>query len=621
VTGEAARRRAGWSGRLAAAALALVLGFASGAAPAAARGLQATMAPAEIPLGESAELRIVLPDDAVGQPELPRVEGLRFARRGTSSEIRIVNGRISRTVSLVFEVTPSRTGEFEIPPVEVASEDGDPLSTAPLALRVVQPAPAPRTAAPPASSSPEGAARRPRLVMLGLPDALWVGELARVEVQLRVPAGTRIAELSPPDLSAAGFTVTEWVDREPRVTLAEVEGVPMTLYTWHAAVAPVKPGRQELEAEVEGVRVVREPRSARFPRGWADELFPDSLLERFFGDGGLDHLLAFGRRVPFAAASDVREIEVRPLPAEGRPEDFSGAVGRFELESEADPTRVDSGEPVTLTVRVVGDGNFDRVTLDGVTDADGFRTYAARGEFRGDALGSSGRKVFEQLLVPEHAGADAVPPVRFSFFDPEARAYRSLETPPIPLAVAAAPSPSPADGGAEPAATTPLAADAELRTDPARLAPLALPLLARPGFWTGLAALAAAPLLLWLALRGSARRRDAGRAAQRAAREALRARLQELEAAADRGDATAFHESARRALRAALAVRLEQDLPALTPAEAEVRLGDDPELAAGVRRALEQSEQVAWSGVRAPVGSLARQRGTVLALVRRLEAA
>src|SRR5690606_9387310 len=53
-------------------------------------------------------------------------------------------------------------------------------------------------------------------------------------------------------------------------------------------------------------------------------------------------------------ASDPVTLEVRPLPAEGRPAGFNGLVGRYDLSVTADRERASVGDPIGLSLRIRG---------------------------------------------------------------------------------------------------------------------------------------------------------------------------------------------------------------------------------------------------------------------------
>lgn len=145
-----------------------------------------------------------------------------------------------------------------------------------------------------------------------------------------------------------------------------------------------------------------------------------------------DHLLR-GRQPLDRQDAEVRSarrvLQVRELPAAGRPAGFQGAVGEFTVVARASAAAVPLGGTFTLEVEVAGPGNLDRMPPLPWPELPGFivqglveqRTPAAR-------LGR-----FDVLAVRE--GAMAVPPVPFVFFAPVDGAYRTVQTAPVPLRV------------------------------------------------------------------------------------------------------------------------------------------------------------------------------------------
>jgi len=169
-------------------------------------------------------------------------------------------------------------------------------------------------------------------------------------------------------------------------------------------------------------------------------------------------------------------IEVLPLPAEGRPAEFSANnVGLYTIEAAIDRAKVKQGEPFTLTVTISGTGNIRVIDPGAWPELEGMRRYDPKLETRmavGMRLG--GDRIYQFLIIPERAGTLTIPPHRFSFFDPASASYQTVRSAPIEVTVladaaaAAAPSPS-----AEPA---PAPAERAAKSDEdALLAPLLTP--------------------------------------------------------------------------------------------------------------------------------------------------
>lgn len=136
---------------------------------------------------------------------------------------------------------------------------------------------------------------------------------------------------------------------------------------------------------------------------------------------------------PYNVEGPSIEIEVLPLPADGRPKDFaSGNVGSFTIESSLDRDAIKQGDGVTLTVTIKGKGNIALVGPGAWPDFEGFASYDPKDESEeaidGDVVG--GRRTFEILLVAEEAGRLEVPAVSLSYFNPDKAAYETIESSP-----------------------------------------------------------------------------------------------------------------------------------------------------------------------------------------------
>jgi hypothetical protein len=125
-------------------------------------------------------------------------------------------------------------------------------------------------------------------------------------------------------------------------------------------------------------------------------------------------------------------IQIKSLPETGKPAGFSGAVGRFGFQVSALPLEVHPGDPVTLTMTVSGDGNFDRVMAPSLPANELFRLYGEPVRKQED------RAVrFEQVISPRTADVLEIPAIAFTFFDTQSRQYRTVTSAPIPITVTA----------------------------------------------------------------------------------------------------------------------------------------------------------------------------------------
>lgn len=522
--------------RFAAGLLLLLLGLACPPRVTAAT-VEALVTPDTVALGESVEFTVTI-TGGTGRETVspPNVDGLPVTGRSSRSEVSVVNFSATVVSRHVFALRPAREGSFTIPALHIASGQTV-LRTPPVTLRVL---PAGQSTGP---RDPAGA--RLAFLLLDLPKREFhAGESVLAEIHLYAQSG-RLER--PPTLAADGFTVGRLQPSGRQLPVRTND----TLYqrvTWQAPITAVKPGRQTLAAtDVRLIVPMRRPDRA----GGFSDFFPN-----------------FAEQVPVDLASDPVEVVVRPLPVENVPPGFSGAVGEFEAVLTGAPTNVAAGDPVTLRLEVSGHGNFDAMQFPEQPAWADFRKYPPVARFEpGDPHGLSGRKVFEQVLVPERAGVDAVPAGVFAYFSPARGRYQTLALPALPLVVrppapAAGPGPRLADAAGLPE-ERPGRADApgglaHIRTELGPPAMIGAPLLTRPWF----------PVLLLLPAAGWAtarawrlrrereeadperhRRRRAGRALDRA--------LAELDHAARGGDAATFFAALARVLQESLGLALK----------------------------------------------------------------
>lgn len=139
-------------------------------------------------------------------------------------------------------------------------------------------------------------------------------------------------------------------------------------------------------------------------------------------------------------SSQDETIEILPLPTEGKPAKFTGAVGRFAVGLETDKTTIPQNTPVTFTVRVTGAGNFQSIESVPVPLPPDFEIFDSNTNGRGVAPIGSRRelessKTFTYTAIPRKAGKFTVEPIVWNYFDPELGKYVEVKTQPIELNV------------------------------------------------------------------------------------------------------------------------------------------------------------------------------------------
>lgn len=418
-----------------------------------------------------------------GKAEVPRsltINGLRITladqRFQQSAQFGAGGFKTTSTATYIYLVVPQFEGDFTIPPFEVKAK-GKAFNTQPMRLTVTggtqvpvlpalpsAPGIAPSPGTPPPSNN-EAPAYFARLLLSK--KKAYVGEVLPAELRFYFNSriGGQLGER--PAFGGEGFTVQKFSN----ATKAEevIDGEVYTVFKFQTAITPAKAGTLEIPPAKLDARLQ----------------LPDTT-----GQGVPDIFGQFGGMLPPGLFSETRDVtietspqslEVVPLPKEGRPDDFSGAVGRFTMETSVSPKKATPGEPITLTATITGQGNLEAMGAPTLTGDEGWRTYPPSDKLtQADSIGFSGEKAFEFPIVAR-TPQTRTPGVRFSFFDPTSGKFETLEA--DPLAVEASAAPATAD--ATPSATGGTPAPTPVASGPADASDVLLTATA-PSSWRSL---------------------------------------------------------------------------------------------------------------------------------------
>ena len=122
-------------------------------------------------------------------------------------------------------------------------------------------------------------------------------------------------------------------------------------------------------------------------------------------------------------------INVNPLPA-GKPADFSGGVGEFNISSSINNKELKTNDAITIKFVISGTGNLKLISNPEIKFPDDFEVYDPKvdNQVRLTREGLTGNKVIEYLAIPRHAGTYKIPGVSFSYFDIRSKSYKTLKT-------------------------------------------------------------------------------------------------------------------------------------------------------------------------------------------------
>jgi hypothetical protein len=134
-------------------------------------------------------------------------------------------------------------------------------------------------------------------------------------------------------------------------------------------------------------------------------------------------------------------ITVKPLPEEGKPLDFSGAVGDFSFEVSPSKTSLEASESLQLKVAVKGNGNLKLFKLPKVSLPSSLEVYEPEHKENVNTTlsGMQGSISDSYTIVPQYKGKYPIPSISFSYFDLKTESYERITSDEIVLDVLSGP--------------------------------------------------------------------------------------------------------------------------------------------------------------------------------------
>lgn len=406
--------------------------------------------------GEAQQVRAELSQDyaAVGQPvrlnisvtggrgaQVPQqlnIDGIdaRFVGKSEQMQWQMGKGGVNSSATSIYSyiIVPLRQGEFTIPAIPMVIA-GKTVTTSPLKLSVsggrgnvpVLPAiPVPQRQKGQQSVPPPAAQATPRSARGSQQDeskiafgdliipkkSVYVGEVVPVELRFYFDASYPVRLPDRPTFSGDGFTVLRF--SKPIEKQQEVGGRAYNLVIFQTALTAAKAGSLEISPATMESQIQLPGRSG---------------MDDFFG-GFFGNMLSAGDVRQTTVSTQSAKLEVKPLPKDGQPENFSGAIGQFSLQAAAAPKQAAAGDPISLNVTVSGRGNFDAMGAPVLLDAEGWRTYPPGEKFeasQSDPIGFNGEKRFEYMIVARE-DRSKTPIAELSFFDPAIEKYVTVRS-------------------------------------------------------------------------------------------------------------------------------------------------------------------------------------------------
>ncbi len=344
----------------------------------------------------------------------------------SSSSISMINGKTTRSSSLTFTYTliAQKDGTFTLPAATI-SVDGKSYKSNTASIEVLPASDDAAASGQQGGTQRGAAAQRPRrtnrdgeitnddLFMTVTASKTKIYEQEAVLLTYKLHTLVNVQQISGEIPQLDGFHVQE-LDSKSQMSLKyeRVNGRNYGTAIWRQYVLyPQKSGKLKVpsvtfESQVEVIN-----NSGMDP------------FDIFFGGGSLAQVV---RKSIVAPAV---ELDVQPLPSP-KPENFSGAVGKFSVSGSLTPQQLDANDAATLRLVLSGHGNMKLMSAPKVDFPKDFDVYDPKEEDKtvNTATGAKGNKIYDYIVVPRHAGKFDIAPVEFCYFDTGTNSYQTLKT-------------------------------------------------------------------------------------------------------------------------------------------------------------------------------------------------
>ncbi len=348
--------------------------------------------------------------------------------RSQSSSISFVNGKVSQNIAISYSyiLYAKAKGKYNIAPASCRI-DGEKYQTKAIRIEVLKGNVSPTTAS--AATTTSGIQQAPDLMKVSdnqlfiesFVDKKKVYQGEQILLTHKIFTLVPVSNLTVDKLSSyPGFWSINLLDNNQQLKQynQEINGKDYIVADLKKeAVFAQKSGKINIPAmELSCV--------AKLPKKKKTKASNDPFFDSFFNDPFFNNAY---QSVEKKLKSKPIVVEIMPLPTQGKPHDFSGAVGVFKISSNIDQLKVKANEAITIKYSVSGKGNIDLIPDLNVHFPADFEVYDPKvsTKIQKGNSGVSGYKMFEYTMIPRSAGKYTIPSVRFNYFNPKTKRYET----------------------------------------------------------------------------------------------------------------------------------------------------------------------------------------------------
>ena len=345
-----------------------------------------------------------------------------FINKGNQTSITIVNGRMTQkreiSTQVIYYLTPTKKGTFTIGSASI-EYNGTVYKSQPIKIKITDPIQMP--------SYPGQNPRQQQQQNYNFGEGIHlVGELSTKNPYVNEPVTVIYKLYFPYNSSVSNFRNfqapkyedfwSQYIDiKQLRAEKGKFNGKDYSmvvlrkviLYPLEAGAKKIEPFKIDIDAEV--------------PTGRRD----------FFGQYEMT-------AIEKSLSTGMQTINVKPLPENGKPEGFTGAVGKFDFIVKPSKTSLKAGESLDLEVSVSGKGNLKLFTLPKPVVPSALEMYdpAHTENVQTPVTGMTGKISDKYTIIPQFKGKYTIKPMEFSYYDLASKSYKTITSKEINIDVA-----------------------------------------------------------------------------------------------------------------------------------------------------------------------------------------
>lgn len=339
-----------------------------------------------------------------------------FINRGNQTSITIVNGKVTQkreiSTQVIYYLTPTKKGTFTIGAASI-EYDGTVYKSAPIKITITDPIQMPTY---PGQQNNINFGEGIHLVAEMSTKNPFVNEPVTVVYKLYFEPRSTVGNFRNFKAPKYNDFWSQYIDmKQLRAERGKYNGKDYSmvvlrkviLYPLEAGAKTIEPFKIDLDAEV--------------PTGRRD----------FFGQYEM-------RVVEKSLSTGKQTISVKPLPENGKPASFSGAVGKFDFKVTPSKTALKAGESLDLEVSVSGKGNLKLFTLPKPVVPSALEMYepSHAENVQTPLTGMVGKVSDKYTIIPQFKGKYTIKPMEFSYYDLGSKSYKTITSKEITIDVA-----------------------------------------------------------------------------------------------------------------------------------------------------------------------------------------